>query len=189
MTRPFRVDPHDVTVVDEATGREEHFTVTITADGMAEWLRDRTTLVAQGKPDRPPDLDSEMLRYWIMRPGEEVLPHFLDLAGRDIAAASAEIHIGSWAWQRPADDEWLLIAAVRRPDGSVRVDGQMSKAGRHSDPELFEREFSDEVAFEQFVAESSTRLMLAGYADPAHVSQSDFSKFLLELARADRDAA
>lgn len=59
-------------------GSTEIVWVRVPASAIIEWLGERPRLLAQGYPDRPPDLDTPNLRAWLPRLGEEGHPYFAD---------------------------------------------------------------------------------------------------------------
>ena len=67
----------------------EMFRIRISAEAMADWLKDRDWLRKQGRVDRPPDWDNGPLRSWFCHPGEEEHPWFRDQA-LSIAQAAAD---------------------------------------------------------------------------------------------------
>lgn len=65
-----------VRVTDQRTGTVEEFSIRISNQGFREWLLDRDNLRKEGKPDRPPDMDTATMRLWLAHPGEEKMPFF-----------------------------------------------------------------------------------------------------------------
>jgi hypothetical protein len=57
--------------LEHPDGMVEEFDVRISPQGVQEWLRDRDSLRASGRPDRPPDVDTPTLRAWVQHPGEQ----------------------------------------------------------------------------------------------------------------------
>lgn len=70
--------PYRTLRIPSRAGLPETFQVRVPDAAVAAWLRERANLRQRGYPDRPPDVDTETLRAWLPRVGEQTLPYFQD---------------------------------------------------------------------------------------------------------------
>lgn len=96
----------------------ERFTIRITDSAFEEWLAQRDELVEQGCPDRPPDVDTATLRAWVMHPGEESHPYFLNRANRELPEGFP-VWFGSW---HGPNGERTLVQVIGYDDGGFTCD-------------------------------------------------------------------
>lgn len=109
--------PRTVAVFNAAAGRVETHRVTISDQGVADWVRDRDHLKAQGYPDRPPDYDDPKQRSWTPRPNE--------MATEDLEADDRGEFVCSWVTGLPAHRVIYKMLAFERPDGAFVLTGRI----------------------------------------------------------------
>ena len=110
-----------VAIANTSTGEVEEFLVRISARGIADWLGDRDSLRAQGRPDRPPDVDTDTLRTWVAWPGEENHPFFRDWnVGAQRGGRPAD-PVYSLSWHEGQRDAILQVLAFLDGEGGYEV--------------------------------------------------------------------
>jgi hypothetical protein len=110
-----------VAIANTATGEVEEFLVRISARGIADWLGDRDSLRASGKPDRPPDVDTDTLRTWVQWPGEENLPFFRDGNEAHAGATRPADAVYSLSWHEGQRNAFLQVLAFLDDAGGYEV--------------------------------------------------------------------
>jgi hypothetical protein len=119
-TRPWQT-------INPWTGEGETFMVSISNAGLREWEDDRVSLAARGYPDRPPLIDTPLLRSWGPIPSQESLSGGLVLGADRTARA-----VGYWSCI--GESELFKANVGRRPDGTYVVHFIV---GPHTDPVSF----------------------------------------------------
>lgn len=121
-------------VMNPETNEARIFNVRISDEGFADWLMNRDRLVEQGFPDRPPDVDTPTLRFWVQHPGEEKLPYFADAPKRqsylDPNLIDYPVYIAHWH----ALDVAVRIALYVNDHGPWRIEMHASGAGVNTIP-------------------------------------------------------
>jgi hypothetical protein len=88
---------HRVKVRNQNTGEEEVIAYRISRAGFLQWLAHRDMLRDAGRPDRPPDVDTETAQIWLVHPGEETHPDFARKLGRkDIHQRGDVVYVAVW---------------------------------------------------------------------------------------------
>jgi hypothetical protein len=105
--------PRTVSIYNPNTGQIEQHQVTISDRGLANWVRDRERLAAQGYQDRPPDYDDETVRGWNVAPGESALIVPSEWPDDQFAQ--------SWTTHHPILGWDLRMSAFAKPDGGFVV--------------------------------------------------------------------
>lgn len=164
------------------TGAEE-FEVRISRQGVREWEKDRDLLRSQGKPDRPPDVDTPEIRFWLPHPGEERDEYFIHDRG-NIEALLAEnpptFVVGTWKWAEYGTSFALQLVGHRSGTfGSVAFVDAVPTGERHlgKNPDAAWAKFEIDLA------------MLCGqYGSPKHwASYFDFEAIAAEIRLAIAD--
>jgi hypothetical protein len=154
---------HPVTITNTETGEVEEFLARISPQGVGEWLDDRAALLAAGKPDRPPDVDTDTLRLWLPWPGEENLPYFVNQ--REMVASTRRTAIAvygvSWVGhgaQCGGRDRWAALHMHAYPDaegGYVVAFGSNDQSAMPAMEKAYPSDVPDEQVWaevEEFVA-------------------------------------
>ena len=137
---------HRVSIQNRDTGEVETFLARISPRGLAEWLSNRDSLRAEGKPDRPPDVDSETLWTWVPWPGEEHLPFFREWNVAAEHRGDTEA-VYSISWRNRSGDRRavLQVTASTDPAGGYVVNfsasdrkGDLGKKYRADDEDMWE---------------------------------------------------
>ena len=111
--------PYKRRVVIHPDGNEEVFHTRISEEGFQEWLVARDRLREEGRPDRPPDIDTETTMQWLRHPGEEH-PHFdaWDAAMATDFGKAFSIYSATFA-----DDSGnrVIVTVEGQPDGGTVI--------------------------------------------------------------------
>jgi hypothetical protein len=110
---------HRVSIQNRDTGEVETFLARISPRGLAEWLSNRDALRAEGKPDRPPDVDSETLWTWVLWPGEEHLPFFREWSSATDRERDDDVAVYSVSWQSKTRRAVLQVVAYANGTGYI----------------------------------------------------------------------
>lgn len=191
MKRPAVVRPRPISIVDRVTGQVEQFTVTITDDGIREWLAEREQLRVKGYPDRPPDRDTETLRVWEQHPGEADLDYFRTtqratyVSELDPATLLDPNFHGLWRWDLP-DGGALMVFAFER-------DGRMHLTEKSVSPDgaAHERTFTvpDGEHFEKAIYVMIETLRATGLEPPRTIKREDLAAIMAAAAEPRRSDA
>lgn len=121
-----------MTITNTETGEVEEFLTRISPRGVTEWLVERDPMRASGKPDRPPDVDTDTLRTWLPWPGEENLSCF---ASQRKASANDRPFsaVYSLSWYSPERRAWLGVHAYDDAEGGYEVAFSSTDKRRYPD--------------------------------------------------------
>lgn len=165
------------------------FYTRISESGFRDWDAQREDFVAEGKPDRPPDVDTETLRAWLPHPGEYHLPYFqshpmlLDGSPREVSFPVLTL---SWSGAPGR----LRLFVVGDDDGAFNVRVQ------HSDQGVMlldvGRDYPKEMDADAVWGDIEHQIEQLGgvYPEPPRITTyTDFASFEaeMELARGDID--
>lgn len=121
--------PRQVSIYNPRSGQLEQHLVTISDASLAEWVRDRERLTAQGYPDRPPTYDDPKIRAWTNwgdMPGDPPSSIPAHRAGERFAQSWAVRHLvlgcdlKMLAFEMPRDGDFLLRHKIVTASGDVR---------------------------------------------------------------------
>ena len=121
--------PRQVSIYNPRSGQLEQHLVTISDASLAEWVRDRERLTAQGYPDRPPTYDDPKIRAWTNwgdMPGDPPNSIPAHRAGERFAQSWAVRHLvfgcdlKLLAFEMPGDGDFLLRHKIVTASGDVR---------------------------------------------------------------------
>lgn len=170
-------------------GGAEEFHVRIPKAAVLEWVKLRERFRAEGRPDRPPDVDTPLMRLWIAHPGEENDPYFEPDGRADKNLRSlldprpATFTCAVWIWRDARGSFQLQLAghrdgtfgsvAITDPEGPI-AERPLGKSGR-----LAWRLIEEQLALlcEQY----GTPVSVVTYFDFVQVEEE------LRLAQADLD--
>jgi hypothetical protein len=116
-------------IYNPRSGQLEQHLVTISDASLAEWVRDRESLTAQGYPDRPPTYDDPKIRTWANwgdMPGDPPSSIPADRAGERFAQSWTVRHpvlgcdLKMLAFEMPRDGDFLLRHKSVTASGDVR---------------------------------------------------------------------
>lgn len=118
-------------ITSTETGEVEEFLTRISPRGVAEWLVERDALRVEGKPDRPPDVDTDTLRTWLPWPGEENLPCFA--TQRKLGSGRPFSAVYSLSWHSPERRAWLGVHSFDDAEGGYEVAFSSTDKRRYPD--------------------------------------------------------
>jgi hypothetical protein len=175
-------------------GLPEAFWVRVTDAAVAEWLPERAGLRHRGYPDRPPDVDTAILRAWLPRLGEGALPYFRDLPVRSAGTGDALIFpVLTAMWHRPdghttkvlihgsGDGSFTSRVVIVDPSGETPVD-KTHHLGPDVDPDAVWEEI------ETIVRAINEAPMGWQPRDPMVTTYSDFLALDAEVETAEAEA-
>jgi hypothetical protein len=177
---------HRVSIQNRDTGEVETFLARISPRGLAEWLANRDLLRAEGKPDRPPDVDSETLWTWVPWPGEEHLPFFHDWPA--VAERGDTEAVYSISWRSHSGDRRAVLQVTASTDPAhgyiVNFSASDAKGDLGKEYPVDDEDMWEEV--EGLIAKVNAD---AGWEVPKVTTYTDARWFESEMAVAEAEVA